>query len=518
MKVRFLTLAVLILSPAGQALAALSVLPDQNPVLASANADPAVEARKAFAEGRHAKAVEIATPLAEQGNNEAIFLLGLANETGQGTVASREKALELYRKAAGNQHKEAAYRLAGMLVATKNAKDRDEAVKALEAAAKDDPANAGRLLGQGYVSGELSEKPDADKALFWWRRASDAGNIEAMTLMGRFFEGQLGFPERRNPEDALVHYAKAAGLGHAPSMVIVGSRMLSGDPKVRDEKQGREWLRKAVAAKDYSACLVLGDYDEFQKKDLKSALVEYERGKDGGQLDCMLRAGTFYIEGKGVEKDVERGMALVRKAAESGHPEAHLRLAASFLGSEKPSQGDTLAGYGHLVAAASGGNPTAQNELGLLYLSGRMGARDNAAAVSWLTNAARAGNAKAQNNLAQIFQMGIPGTAPNIDNAVQLYTLSANQGHGPAILALARLQLMGVGVKADPPKAWALATLAGEAGEKDAEALVKEIELKFTDKQRAEARKQLEEFRAGKPAAKPASKPTFDGSGAPRGR
>ena len=63
----------------------------------------------------------------------------------------------------------------------------------------------------------------------------------------------------------------------------------------------------------------------------------------------------------------------------------------------------------------------------------------------------------------------------NIENAGQLYSLAANQGHGPATLALARLVYEGIGTKSDPVKAWALATLAVERGEKEADKLVKEI-------------------------------------------
>jgi hypothetical protein len=67
-------------------------------------------------------------------------------------------------------------------------------------------------------------------------------------------------------------------------------------------------------------------------------------------------------------------------------------------------------------------------------------------------------------------------------------------------LALARLINEGIGTKPDPVKAWALATLASERGEKDADALVKEIGLKFDEKQRAAAVKELEDIKSGKSA------------------
>jgi TPR repeat protein len=294
-------------------------------------------------------------------------------------------------------------------------------------------------------------------------------------------------------------------MGDAGAMAALGSRLLSGDEKLRDEKKGREWLKKAIAAKEYSAYLALGDYEENVKKDLKAALAEYERGKDAGQIDCILRTADFYLEGKGVEKDSTRGLALLEKAAEAGSPVASFRLAVQALSTDKP---DLLGGYKYLLAAASGNLPEAQNELGLLYLSGKLAIADSPAGVAWLTRAAQGGYAQAQNNLATLYERGAAGLPQNLENAGQLYSLAANQGSGPATLALARLISEGVGTKADPVKGWALATLAQERGEESAKKLVDEIAAKLDDAQKAEAKKQLEDIKSGKNSdAKADSKP-----------
>ena len=457
---------------------------------------PAKEAMDAFKEGRHAKAVELAKSLAEKGNADALYLLGFAHETGQGAEASRDLALDYYRKAADAKQKDAAYRLSFILLASDKEEERDQARQTLEKAAMDDPAVAGRILGEAYLRGLLTPTADPDKAIFWWKRAGDAGDILSLLLIGRFYDGQFGFPELVDAQQAIDFYAKAAGLGSPVAMATLGSRLLNGEEKIRNEKKGREWLKKAIDEKEYSAYLALGDFEENVKKDLKAALTEYERGKDAGQVDCMLRSANFYLEGKGTEKDSARGLSILQKAAEAGSPVAHFQLAAHYLGGDKP---DVVTGYAHLVAAASGNLPLAQNELGLFYLSGKLGARDGAAGVAWLTRAAQGGNAQAQNNLAALYEQGA-GVPRNLENAGQLYTLAANQGHGPATLALARLLSSGGDVKTDLPKAWALATLASERGEKDAEALAKDIDSKLDNSQRAEARKELEAIKSGKPS------------------
>jgi TPR repeat protein len=485
--------------------AAVSVPSDGSSAVSTVADGPAKEAMETFQAGRHAQAVELAKPLAEQGNADALYLLGFASETGKGLETSRDKALEYYRKAAAAKQKDATYRLSFILLASEKEEEREQARETLETAAKDDPAVAGRILGEAYLRGRLTPTADPDKAVFWWKKAAEAGDIPSLLLVARFYEGQFGFPELKDPKESIANYTKAADLGDAGAMAALGSRLLSGDEKLRDEKKGREWLKKAIAAKEYTAYLALGDYEENVKKDLKAALAEYERGKDAGQIDCTLRTAEFYLEGKGTEKDTTRGFALLEKAAEAGSPVASFRLAVQALSSDKP---DLLTGYKYLLAAASGNLVEAQNELGLLYLSGKLAIADGPAGVAWLTRAAQGGNAQAQNNLATLYERGAAGVPQNLENAGQLYSLAANQGSGPATLALARLISEGVGTKADPVKGWALATLAQERGEDSAKKLADEIAAKLDDAQKAEAKKQLEDIKSGKDSdAKPADKP-----------
>lgn len=487
---RFLLLPALSLSLH----AAVSLPTDNSAAVPSVADGPAKSAMEAFQEGRHAKAVELAKPLADQGNAEALYLMGFAHETGKGAEASKEKALEYYRKAAAAKHKDAVYRLSFILLASEKEEERNQAREVLETAAKDDPSVAGRILGEAYLRGRLSPTADPDKAIFWWKRAADAGDIPSVLLTARFYEGQFGFPELKNSAEALANYAKAAGLGDAGAMAALGSRLLSGDEKTRDEAKGREWLKKAIAAKEYTAYLALGDYEENVKKDLKAALSEYERGKDAGQIDCILRTADFYIQGKGVEKDTARGLALLEKAAEEGNPVANFRLAVQSLSTDKPNM---LAGYKYLLSAANGNLPEAQNELGLLYLSGKLAVADSAAGVAWLARAAQSGYAQAQNNLGTLYERGA-GVTQNIENAGQLYSLAANQGHAGATLALARLVNAGVGTKADPVKALALAMLAQERGQEDASKLITEISATLDDAQKAAAKKDLADMKSGK--------------------
>lgn len=461
---------------------------------------PAKAALDAFRDGDHEKAVALAAPLAASGNADALYLLGFAHESGRGAEVSREKAIESYKKAVAAGQKDAAYRLAFIYLASEKEEERMQSRELLENAAKTDPTVAGRILGEAWMRGRLGKDPDFGKALEWWTTASEKGDITSTMLIARLYEGQFGFPDKVDGNKSLEFYKKAADKGDPGAMSSLGSRLLNGPEKFRNEKEGREWLKKAVDAKEYSAYLALGDFEENVKKDLKAALAAYEKGKDAGQQDCAIRAAEFYLEGKGTEKDVARGTTVLEAAAKEGNAQAHLRLAVLAFGSDNP---DREKGYGHLAAAANGGIVEAQNELGLFYLSGKLGGMDAAAAAAWFTRGAQAGYAPCQNNLATLYERGA-GVQQNLQNAGQLYALAAQQGHGPATLALARLHAQGAGIQKDLAKAWALASLAAERDEKEGETFAAEIDKQLNETQRAEAKKHLGEMKSTKQETPPA--------------
>ncbi len=476
-----------------------SILSDSDPALRDGApkakaGSPAEAARKAFESGDHAGAVKLARPLAEKGDADAIYLMGFAHETGRGAEASAKKAEEFYRRGLEKNHADSAYRLAFLLMATKDETSVLEAQAILEKQAATDPAVAGRVLGEAFLLGRFTGQPDADKAISWWKKAAGAGDVASMLFIARFYDGQMGFIDKMDPALSLSYFEKAAEAGNTGAMVAVGSRLLYGDEKGRDEKRGRALLEKAIANGDSSGYFALGTWQERVKEDSKAALAEFERGKDAGQTECMIQAASYYIEGKGTKKDLARGVKILETAAEAGSAQAHLMLAANALQAEKP---DAATGYRHLVAAANGGLTAAQNELGLFYLSGALGVVDVSAAVSWFSRAGQANFAAAQNNLAALHERGA-GVEQSYEKAAQLYALAAQQGHAGATLALARFHAAGAATKINRPLAWALAKVAEDRGEPNAAEFLATLEKEFSKEQLAEAKAELAKMTSAK--------------------
>lgn len=458
---------------------------------------PAAAANRAFSEGRFEEAVDLAKPLVESGDADALFLMGLAHESGRGLEFSRDKALDFYRKASSAGHEDAGYRGALLLLLSDKENERDEARKTLEKAAETQVAVAGRLLGEAWLRGRLSKEPKPEKAIEWWHRAAKADDLTSIRLLAALREGSFGFEKFIDPAKSIELYRQAAELGDVQSMIDLGSRLLNGQESLRNEQRGRAWLSKAAESGDLRACLVLGDYEQNVKKDDKAALQAYERGKDGGQLDCTLLTADFYLAGRGTEKDPQRGKALLLQAAEGGHPMAQFRVAMLLISAENP---DLAAVYINLLSASNQQLAVAQNELGLFYLGGKLGVADPAAATSWLTRAAKLGNAAAQNNLAALYEVGAAGLQQDYKNAGELYGLAAQQGHVEATLALARLLSSGGPVEKNLPKAWALASLAEERGGENGSKMKEAIGSKLDAQQRKKALEILAGFK--KPASK----------------
>lgn len=454
--------------------------------------DPSQATVTDFNEGRYLNAVLRAQHLAESGNPYAFLVLGLAHESGKGIEQSQELALANYRKASAAGNEEATHRLARLLVLMGGAERQKEAQTALEALSEKDTGNAARILGEGILKGWFGGKGDFEQAKAWWEKASKQGDIAAMINLARLLDGQLGFPEKRDAGGALQQYLKAANSGFAPAMIQAGARLLNGEKQNRDEEAGREWLTKAVESKALDAYLVLGDYAENVTKSDEKAFAQYLKGAEAGHGPCMLKVASFYLNGRtGQDKDLKTGLAWLKKAGAAGEIAGHVQAATLLMKGEGLN---IVEGYNHLLVAAEAGYTDLQNELGLLYLSGRLGVRDATAAAGWFQRAAKGKFPAGMFNFATLLEQGI-GVAHSINQAGQLYTLAANAGHAKATTALGRFHAEGRGTKQDLTRAWALFSLAHERGDTDAEAFKKQVEALLNEEQLQAAGKTFDEYK-----------------------
>jgi len=133
---------------------------------------------------------------AESGDAEAMCSLGWKYYYGEGCVPDEEKAVEWYKKAMENGDGFSALYLARMVKGKKARWFLNEAIRLWELAAGADDANAMRALGDVYShDGCRFKSPvdqDFEKAVSWYKKAAERGDVHAQFCMGRYLTNELG--------------------------------------------------------------------------------------------------------------------------------------------------------------------------------------------------------------------------------------------------------------------------------------------------------------------------------------
>ena len=133
-------------------------------------------AKRAYGDKDYAKALEEATPLAEQGNAEAQCLLGKMYWMGEGVLKDPERAIQLF-KASGLQGNADAQFYVGSYYLLPY-KDVLEGAKWLRLSAEQGSKDAQWLLGKAYLEGAKDLPRDPVQAYMWLRLAAKDNDLE----------------------------------------------------------------------------------------------------------------------------------------------------------------------------------------------------------------------------------------------------------------------------------------------------------------------------------------------------
>jgi len=150
-----------------------------------------------------------------------------------------------------------------------------------------------------------------------------------------------------------------------------------------------------------------------------------------GNATALNNLGVHYLQGDGVEKDVDRAIELYRKAGEKGSLQAQSNLANLYwYGRKEVPRNPSLAVFWAKKAAA-------QDSEDVLFILARAhetgdGAAENMeTAVQWYEKAAAAGQASGLNNLAYFYLKG-EVVGQNAEKAIDLYKKASELGNSLA--------------------------------------------------------------------------------------
>ncbi|GBB88416.1 hypothetical protein RclHR1_00150012 [Rhizophagus clarus] len=150
-------------------------------------------------------------------------------------------------------------------------------------------------IGNFYLYGV---KKDYSKAIEWYSKSSEGGNIKAMYKLGVCYE--CGYGIKKDKKKALELYLKSAEGGYRRALYELGNRYYYGNCTFKDKDKAFEFYLKAA-----------------------------EKGHDISQY----LVANYYYDGKCIPKNEERGFYWNRKAAINGHTEAQFKLAEYYINS-----------------------------------------------------------------------------------------------------------------------------------------------------------------------------------------
>ncbi|MCP0914096.1 MULTISPECIES: tetratricopeptide repeat protein [Legionella] len=387
-----------------------------------------------------------------------------------------------------------------------------EAIKFYQLAAEQKDLRAEYNLGLLYLEGKGGMAPDYQRGMNWLQDAAFKGNAYAQFALGRINERGLRDASGKeviaaNADESTAMYYLAAANDFGTAQYRLAELLVREKPadvsmaaKARRNQLIKQLYEGAVAGGVQQAALPLAFFHAMDSDKAKQVqafnVAKNEVSKGNGQAALLLGIlydrglgveknsaeamywyqqaslnpvsafilGTYFIEGKSVNQDKEKGRALLQQAADAGFPYADLNLAvlkqqqgepflpeldaAHALGNSKASL--LLADY-YLSQAtdeqkmqqsreiyqqlAEKGDKEGQLKLGFMYEKGLGGPVDMAMAQQWYTAAANQEQPVAQYLLGHLYQLGWLGKLPDYVEAKKWYGL-AQSNYSPAAVAL----------------------------------------------------------------------------------
>lgn len=202
---------------------------------------------------------------AQNGNPEAMRIVGEMYDEGKGVNVDKKVAFDWYMRAAIKGDVRAMNNLGVSYWSADGVEqDYNKAMEWLLKAAEAGETDAMGNIGDMYAAGEGVTK-DENEALKWYFKAVKAGSLEAMTDIAYLYyddESKL-----KNPQKAFEWFSKAAEAGDPDAMYLLGKIYLEGDIVEKDKSRAINWLKKAAHCGDEDAIETLKELNENVQND-----------------------------------------------------------------------------------------------------------------------------------------------------------------------------------------------------------------------------------------------------------
>ncbi len=252
----------------------------------------------------------------QMADDKLYYRLGSMNMHGIGTEKDLLKAKEYYEKAIALDNVDALYGL-GKLYLDESFPEHDaaKAVILLKKAASQDHTYAQYTLGKLLFQGEVTEK-NIPEALQWLNKAAEAGNAYAQYFLGKAMLYSEDIPHDAARGIRLLE--EAAAQENIYAHYTLGKVFADGEAAPQDIARAITHLEEAAkhgfspAQYKLAKLLLAENRTEEAVKWLEQAILD-----DNQYAQYLL--GKMLLFGQYIEKDVERGMALLQASAAQGN-------------------------------------------------------------------------------------------------------------------------------------------------------------------------------------------------------
>lgn len=203
--------------------------------------------------------------------------------------------------------------------------DAEQAIELYRKAADQGLAAAQTQLGICYFEGIGVEK-DYDEAVRLFNLAANQNDPDAYWMLSQYYAFE------QNEEGLFENAKKAADLHSAMGEFGLAECYQEGFGVKKDDSQANNWYEKAAKKGLMAAQVVLADR-LFRIKNFEKSLYWHEKAADQGSAHSAWMAGSMYLRltgntpVTGIPKDSEKGLALLKKAANKDFAPAKFSIA-----------------------------------------------------------------------------------------------------------------------------------------------------------------------------------------------
>ncbi|BBL22147.1 tetratricopeptide repeat protein [Acinetobacter radioresistens] len=195
----------------------------------------------------------------------------------------------------------------------------------------------------GSTECELAEMYDSitgyhsfkDHALHWYMLSREKGNSNATNNIGAMYlKGEFVQPDLKQ---AFKFFKEASEQGNHHAMKNLGCMYLEGIATEVNYKSASDWLTQAVLGGCKSALPALA-YTKYtiDPTNTDEYLTLLQEAAEMGHVDSMVLYGEIYLDGKYVNGDTDKGIAMLKQASALKSHTASLLLGIYFVAKSEP--------------------------------------------------------------------------------------------------------------------------------------------------------------------------------------